>query len=430
MRTLRVWVWVVAAGLAAGSGAAAAPVPAEPTEAELKEKALKINRETTTLEAADAKLKDLLKDKKQTAALVKVAARVQKEAKDGEKPFRFYAGLVLGKAAENVKEYAAAELFYSYCTDNAINDLQSGKLIVTAVENQLDFLWARKRYKDVEELCGKFLVLEGDRTLSNAKIFIMERQIHAVAKQGDTDKALDQAEKLIKLFDGQWYFVQIKAWVQREAGKLDDAIQTYKQVVEALEKNDELKKEDKDRFLRNTKYVLSGVYLENDQLDKSTDLLQELLKADPENPTFYNDLGFLWADHDRKLEESEKLIRKAIELDLAAKTKAAEEGKIDAAAAKKTNPAYADSLGWVLYKQKKYAEALPHLKEAATGDDEESNHIEIWDHLGDCLLALGKKKEALETFQKALKMEDVTKKDAERRKKVTEKMNKLKAELK
>ena len=48
----------------------------------------------------------------------------------------------------------------------------------------------------------------------------------------------------------------------------------------------------------------------------------------------------------------------------------------------------------------------------------------------DCLLALDKKKEALETFQKALKMEDVTKKDAERRKKVTEKMNKLKAELK
>ncbi len=35
-----------------------------------------------------------------------------------------------------------------------------------------------------------------------------------------------------------------------------------------------------------------------------------------------------------------------------------------------------------------------------------------------------------QTFQKALKMEDVSKKDADRRKKVTEKVRKLKAELK
>src|SRR5688500_4932777 len=123
MRTARVnlWAWAAVAGLLAGVGAAAA----EPTEAELKEKALKINKETTTLEAADARLKELLKDKKAAATLVKVAAKVQKEAKEGEKPFRFYAGLVLGKAAENVKNYEAADLFYTFCTDNAINDLQS-----------------------------------------------------------------------------------------------------------------------------------------------------------------------------------------------------------------------------------------------------------------------------------------------------------------
>jgi tetratricopeptide (TPR) repeat protein len=266
--------------------------------------------------------------------------------------------------------------------------------------------------------------------LSNAKLFVLERQIHAIAKQGDTDRAMERAERLIKVFEGGWYFLQIKAWVQREAGKLDDAIKTYKEVIDLLEQNDELEKETRERFIRNTKYVLSGVYLDNDQLDKSTEILQQLIKADPENPTFYNDLGFLWADHDMKLDESEKLIRKAIELDLAAKKKLAEEGKIDPEQAKRTNPAYADSLGWVLYKKGKYEEALPYLEEAAYGDDEESRHIEIWDHLGDTLLALGRKQEALETFQKALKMDDMTKKDVERRKKVTEKINKLKAELK
>ena len=43
---------------------------------------------------------------------------------------------------------------------------------------------------------------------------------------------------------------------------------------------------------------------------------------------------------------------------------------------------------------------------------------------------MGKKKEALESYQKGLKMEDTSKKDAERRRKVTEKINKLKKELK
>jgi len=431
MRTARigVWAWAAVVGLLAAAGVRAAPAPAEPTEAELKEKALKINKETTTLEAADARLKDLLKDKKTAAALVKVAAKLQKEAKEGEKPFRFYAGLVLGKTAENVKNYDAAELFYNFCTDNAIDDLKSGKLITTAVENQLDFLWARKRYKDVEELCDKFLVLEGDKTLNQAKILVLGRQIHALAKQNEIDKALDRADKMIKLFDGFWYPLEVKAGVQREAGKYADAVKTYEEAIEAVEKSDEMKKEDKERLTRSLKYVLSGVYLDNDQFDKCTETLQELVKADPENATYYNDLGFLWADHDKKLDESEKLVRKAIDLDLAARKKLADEGKLDAAEAKKANPAYTDSLGWVLYKKKKYAEALPLLQEAAK-DEEEGGHIEIWDHVGDCLLALGKKKEALEAFQKGLKMDDVSKKDEDRRKKVTEKVKKLKAEAK
>jgi tetratricopeptide (TPR) repeat protein len=436
MRTARILVWVAVAWLFAGPAAVAAPAPAEPTEAELKEKALKLNKETTTLEAADAKLKELLKDKKGTAALVKVAAKVQRDAKEGEKPFRFYAGLVLGKAAEGVKNYDAADQFYSFCTDNAIGDLQSGKLIVTAVENQLEFLWGRKKYKEVEDLCDKVLVLDSDRdqTLTNAKFYFLERQIQAIAKEGDTDKALDKAEKLVKLLDGEWFALQIKAWVQREAGKYDDAIKTYKEVIEKIEAvdNPKFKKEERERLIRNTKYVMSGVYLEGDQFDKSTEMLQELIKADPENATYYNDLGFLWCDHDQKLEESEKLIRKAIDLDLKAKKKLLDEkgeNKIDPEDAKKTNPAYADSLGWVLYKLKKYDEALPHLQEAAK-DEEEGGHIEIWDHVGDCLVALGKKKDALDAFQKAMKMEDVSKKDGDRRKKVQEKVKKLKAELK
>ena len=233
----------------------------------------------------------------------------------------------------------------------------------------------------------------------------------------------------MKAFDGEWYFLQIRGWVQRDAGKLDDAIKTYKEVIATIEGSENMKKDVRERYARNTKYLLSGIYLDNNQFDESVKILEELVKADPENPSYYNDLGFLLADHDKRLPEAETMIRKAVELDLAAKKKAYEKKLIDEDQSKKITPAYVDSLGWVLFKNKKYEEAMKYLLEAAK-DEEEGGHIEIWDHVGDCYLALGKKKEALATFQKALKMEDVTKKDNERRKKVTEKVKKLKADVK
>ena len=108
------------------------------------------------------------------------------------------------------------------------------------------------------------------------------------------------------------------------------------------------------------------------------------------------------------LEESEKLIKEALDLDKKEKEKLKKDGKIDEVT---PNAAYLDSLGWVLFKQKKYKEALEPLKQAAA-DDDEGAHLEIWDHLGDCHMALGQRKEAIAAWEKGLKFEDqsITKK--------------------
>jgi tetratricopeptide (TPR) repeat protein len=124
-----------------------------------------------------------------------------------------------------------------------------------------------------------------------------------------------------------------------------------------------------------------------------------------------------------KLEESEKLIKEALELDKKAKQKLKDEGKIDEV---EENAAYLDSMGWVLFKKKEYKEALEYLKKAAA-DEDEGNHLEIWDHLGDCHMALGQKQEAIAAWEKALKMEDISKRDGERRRKVSEKLKGAKA---
>src|SRR5207244_3264653 len=114
--------------------------------------------------------------------------------------------------------------------------------------------------------------------------------------------------------------------------------------------------------------------------------------------TYHNDLGYIWADHDKNLDESEKLIRKAVEMDREERKKLKEEGLLDADD-DRDNSAYLDSLAWVLYKKKNYAEAKKYLLEAIKSDD--GKHAEIYDHLADVHIALGEKKEAVEVWKKA-----------------------------
>ena len=61
--------------------------------------------------------------------------------------------------------------------------------------------------------------------------------------------------------------------------------------------------------------VLSAIYSAAHQYDKAEEQLLLILKDDPDDATANNDLGYLWADQNKKLDEAEKLIRKALELD-------------------------------------------------------------------------------------------------------------------
>jgi tetratricopeptide (TPR) repeat protein len=410
--------------------AAAGPAFAQ-TDDELAASAKKLNAETKTLEDADAKLKALLKDKPATTKLLAAALKMQKGAKGDEKPFRYFSTLVLAKAAHSLREYDAADAFYKACSDIAIDDLQSSEHIIRAISGHMGYLMGRKKYDQLEELCERVLAINGDDTLQNYNLVVVFGQLlSAQARNGKLDAALEKADNAIKRFDGHFVFHRIKARLLADVEKYDDALKAYETMMDSIKDNERASKEDKAEMIREVKYAISGIHVSQNKIDEGTKILRELVKEEPDNATYKNDLGFVMCDNDKNLEESEKLIREAIELDLKAKAKLADEGKMPKEEAKKPNAAYIDSLGWVLYKNKKYEEALKHLLESAGSDDEESNHIEIWDHVGDCYLALGKKKEALETFQKALKMDDVTKKDAERRKKVTEKIKKLKADVK
>jgi tetratricopeptide (TPR) repeat protein len=411
--------------------APAAPSPSTPSDKQLKEQALALNKLTDT-DAMQEKLTALLKNKDATKKLVQAAAAMQKE-NPKDSPFNVNAAIILAKAAHNVKNYDAAERFYELAA-NESSKLKNSQKMLLAYEGWLEFYLDRKKYQNAEEVARKAIDTKGGKEFENSKPFFLEKLVQAKAKQGDTDEALRMAEGLVQLDKGGWYFLQLKGWVQREAGKTEEAISTYQDVLEKLDES-KLKADTKARLKKNVQYLLTGLYVDEKKIDKAAEILQKLIKDDPDNPTYYNDLGFVWSDHGKKLDESEKMIRKALDLDAKERKKKLaelkEKNKLTPDVAeqlKKENAAYLDSMGWVLYKQKKYKEALPYLQKAAK-DDELGQHIEIWDHLGDVLAALGKKQEAADVWKKALRFEDVSPRDKDRRKKVTQKLNTMRDEL-
>src|SRR5262249_3550286 len=154
--------------------------------------------------------------------------------------------------------------------------------------------------------CKEFLELRGDDNIQRFKMLVLRRLVQTQAKQGKVDEALRVVDNLIKVQPENWLTRELKGWVLREAGKYQEAAKTYEEVLDAIDKDERLDKEQKADFGGDIRYTLSGLYIDLKKIDKAAEQLQTLLKKDPNNPTYNNDLGFIWADNDMKLDEAEK----------------------------------------------------------------------------------------------------------------------------
>ena len=108
--------------------------------------------------------------------------------------------------------------------------------------------------------------------------------------------------------------------------------------------------------------------------------VRDVLRREPDNATALNFLGYLWADHDRNLEQAVQLIVRALAQD-------------------PDNGAYVDSLGWAYYRLGRLPEARLHLERAVrlTGGD-----AVVLEHLGDVYNDLKLKDLAAEQYRLSL----------------------------
>ena len=130
----------------------------------------------------------------------------------------------------------------------------------------------------------------------------------------------------------------------------------------------------------NVEFVRGAMYERMKNFEAAESSFRKVIEAEPDNANALNYLGYMLADRNVKLDEAQKLIAHAVELD-------------------PTNGAYLDSLGWVYFRQNQLSQAEANLQKAI---ERLSSDPTVHDHLGDVYLKQGKVKEAILQWQASL----------------------------
>ncbi|HKI31450.1 MAG TPA: tetratricopeptide repeat protein [Gemmataceae bacterium] len=421
----------------------AGPVRAADDDKALRDKVLALNQvtgEDTISDQIDA----LAEDKAGTAKLLGVGVKM---AQEKNTPLNYNAAYILAGTALELKDLEATVTLYRVCIDKSKKIMSPTKLflcysgILTAYESAGKYDEAIKVCKEFQEIPEEKFKLDPlnpdletpkyNATLRRGKELMRRELIPLSVRQGKVDEANKEVEKMLKADPDDRDALELRALIQRESGDYAAAAKTFEDIIqrtnddiEKIKKNTEASKEVKDAFIkqlrreeRKLRYSLSGVHIDAKDVKKAAEQLKLLVKEDPDNASYNNDLGYVWADNDMNLDEAEKLIRKAIVDD---KKKQAEKKPGAKPEEIKANAAYLDSLGWVLYKQKKYKDALQPLQEAVQAKEGQS--IEIYDHLAEVHMALGEMGAALGAWKKGVEKAGPSKREQERKVEVEKKI--------
>jgi tetratricopeptide (TPR) repeat protein len=253
---------------------------------------------------------------------------------------------------------------------------------VDAYSSLLQVLWLAGKPAEVETLCRDAL---GTPDVFVAEVFFNFHLALALAEQGKAEAALAAADKAIRQAgDPDRLTVRLRRHlVLRVLGKWDDAIEYGKKLADEFDAPADRPK---------VRYAQAGAYWGAKKAAPAEALLRAILDDDPDDASACNDLGYHLADQGRNLDEAERLVRHALAVDRLDRRKAG--------SAEPESAAFRDSLGWVLFRQGKLADAKAELEKAAALPGGTADPT-VWDHLGDVLFRLNDKPKAKATWEKA-----------------------------
>ncbi|HEY1860520.1 MAG TPA: tetratricopeptide repeat protein [Gemmataceae bacterium] len=289
----------------------------------------------------------------------------------------------LAVLAGRTKKREDAEKLYRSCLDDVLEGRRGNEPEIYS--GLLRLLWEGHKYEAIVEVCK--LGLEKAQ-VTNRVVFQLDLA-RALVLLDKTNEAVEAANAAVDLA-GDRERVQCR---RLRASILAEAEQYEPAIADCL---DLLKESTNPGETHEIRYTLSNVYSQAKQMTKAEEQLELILKDDPADATACNDLGYLWADQNKNLPEAERLIRKALELDKKQKST----GDLVTIDGDRDNAAYLDSLGWVLFRRGKLAEAIEQL-EKASSLEQGANDPVVWDHLGDVFSRLNELAKAQSAWKKA-----------------------------
>jgi tetratricopeptide (TPR) repeat protein len=200
----------------------------------------------------------------------------------------------------------------------------------------------------------------------------------ALEMLGKTDEAVAIAREAAAMKKDSPQFAGRSAWILYHARRLDDAKAEYQKLIAQFD--DQYESNDTREILRDARLVLSNIAVMQHDLPAAEEWLEQVLDEFPDDVGAHNDLGYLYADQNKRPERAGRMTRFAVD-------------------AEPENAAYRDSLGWALYRLGRYDEAVKELREAAKLSKEKDGVL--YDHLGDALHHAGDAAAAHAAYEQA-----------------------------
>ncbi len=234
----------------------------------------------------------------------------------------------LAKLYFEQKNYEKANKYFSKLSDEDEKDVQAAYFAGITSEAIDNFDKAKKYYNRALKISSDFS-------------YVLKRLAYIAYNEDKTELALNYLSK-IKNEDRDVEFYRIKSLVFEKENKEDLQLKTINEGLKQFKDSEDL-------------LFDKAVLLEKQKnYDEVIDILENLIKNNPKNSTYLNFLGYMYADLNMNIDKATEYISKALE-------------------AEPDNPAYLDSMAWVLYRKGKYKEAYEYLKKAIkqTPDEEE-----------------------------------------------------------
>jgi tetratricopeptide (TPR) repeat protein len=151
------------------------------------------------------------------------------------------------------------------------------------------------------------------------------------------------------------------------------------------------------------RYYLGSLFDRQGEVDRSLDQMETILRINPDNVDALNYIGYTWTLRGTRLNDAEKLIRRALVL-------------------RPNNGYIQDSWGWYLFVRGRVQEATIELEKAAKLKPNESTILE---HLGDAYLRSNLREKAYNQYREAVKFAE----DDTARRKLEDKVESVRLEL-